>query len=88
MHNDLREDFARRVQKPQPELFCDEIGGFDQSVWIMRANKKRIDHSTSTLAFLMMRSSLAMWFRDELGVGSSFSTTLPNSEPQIMHRSS
>jgi hypothetical protein len=43
--------------------------------------------AVSTLAFLLVLASLAGYFGNELGTGRSFRTTLPISEPLIMHKS-
>jgi hypothetical protein len=45
------------------------------------------DYSISTLAFLMAQTSRSGQFSNEIGTGRDFDTTLPNSEPKIMHRS-
>jgi hypothetical protein len=41
---------------------------------------------SSILAFLLVLASLTGFFGNELGTGSSFRTTLPISEPLIMHK--
>ena len=67
-------------------LFFDKK--FEEAREALLKDINQMEDVDSTLAFLTVLASLSMRFRNELGMGRSFSTTLPISELQIMYRSS